>query len=314
VKEGQGSAPVAAERVRSFFRIRLSGFYGYLFILPAALFLLLFMVYPVAFNIQLSFHDLKASNLIRGSAPFVGLDNYRAAFADPIFAQAAKNTVVFTIGSLVFQMSAGLLLALFYHRDFPGSRFMRSLYFIPWAIPVVVTGAVFRWLLDGQFGVINWVLRSLNLAAGPIFWLVEPKLALGAVILTNIWLGIPLNMSLLLAGLQGIPESLYEAASVDGANALSKFRHITLPLLRPAFLAVLMLGLIYTFKVFALIWVMTRGGPVNSTQVMATLAYKLVFDQFQFGKGAAILNMLFLVLFVLSLGYLRAVQLEEKSQ
>ena len=120
-------------------------------------------------------------------------------------------------------------------------------------------------------------------------------------------------MSILLAGLQNIPEDLYEAASIDGANRVNKFSYITFPLLRPALLVVLMLGLIYTFKVFALIWVMTKGGPVNATQVMATLAYKLVFEQFIFGRGAAVLNLLFIVLFIFSLGYLYAVRMEERA-
>jgi multiple sugar transport system permease protein len=287
---------------------------NYLFIAPAILFLLGFMIYPIVFNIRISFFDPKASNLIQGEQTFVGLDNYASVLADSVFIEAATNTILFTGGSLVFQIAFGMGLALFYNQDFPGSKLMRSFYFVPWTIPVVVTGAVFRWLLDGQFGVLNWLLQLVGLINEPIYWLVEPQLALYAVIFTNIWLGIPLNMSILLAGLQNIPEDLYEAASIDGANRVNKFAFITFPLLRPALLVVLMLGLIYTFKVFALIWVMTKGGPVNATQVMATLAYKLVFEQFIFGKGAAVLNLLFVVLFIFSLGYLYAVRLEERTE
>jgi multiple sugar transport system permease protein len=286
--------------------------YGdYLFILPAGLFLLAFMVYPILFNIQMSFRDMKAINLLGPGAPWVGFQNYSEIFANPDFTQALRNSVLFTVFSLVFQMGIGLALALFYSRPFPGSVAMRSLYLIAWTIPVVVTGAVFRWLLDGQAGVINWVLESLHVINGPVYWLTEPNTALGAIIFINIWLGIPFNLVLLLAGLQGIPNELYEAASVDGAGGWTKFLHITLPLLRPALLATLMLGLIYTFKVFDLIWATTQGGPVNATEVLPTLAYKLVFQQFAFGQGAAVLNIMFAALFVLSLIYLWSIRREE---
>lgn len=292
-------------------RRRLRGFGDYLFVLPAAIFLLSFMVYPIIFNIQMSFRDMRAINLLGPGAPFVGFQNYTETFADPIFLGAVQNSVVFTIFSLVLQMGIGLALALFYNRPFPGARIMRALYLVAWTIPVVVTGAVFRWLLDGRSGVINWVLDSLGLINGPVYWLTQPDTALAAIIFINVWLGVPFNMVLLLAGLQGIPRELYDAADVDGAGALARFRHVTLPLLRPALLATLMLGLIYTFKVFDLIWATTRGGPVNATEVLPTLAYKQVFEQFAFGQGAAVLNLMFVALFVLSLVYLWLVRREE---
>lgn len=290
---------------------RWRGLGAYLFVAPAGLFLLAFMVYPILFNVQLSFRDMKAINLLGGGAPWVGFENYAAVIGDPVFLTALKNSVVFTVFSLVFQVGIGLSLALFYSRPFPGGRAMRGLYLVAWTIPVVVTGAVFRWLLDGRFGVINWTLGSLGLIDGPIFWLTEPDRALAAVIFVNVWLGIPFNLVLLLAGLQGIPRELYEAAGVDGAGSLTRFWYITLPLLRPALFATLMLGLIYTFKVFDLIWITTGGGPVNATEVLPTLAFKLVFEQFVFGEGAAVLNIMFAALFVLSLVYLRFTRREE---
>lgn len=277
---------------------------NYSFVLPAALFLMAFVAYPVFFNLRISFQDLRAVNLLSGDAPFVGWDNYAAIFANPVFIKAVGNTFIFTAGSIVFQLSIGLALALFYNLNFPGSRIMRGFYLIAWTIPIIVVGAVFRWMLEGQVGLFNWALRSLGIIDGPIFWLSDPNLALGAVTFVNIWLGIPFNMALLLAGLQGIPHELYEAAEIDGASRLSKFWYITLPLLRPALLAVLLLGLIYTFRVFDLIWVMTSGGPVNATHTISTFAYRTIFDQFSFGPGAAMLNLLFLVLFIISLLYL----------
>lgn len=284
---------------------------NYSFVIPATLFLIVFIAYPVFFNIRISFQDLQASNLLRGDAPFVGFKNYGTIFNNEIFLKAIVNTLIFTVGSITFQLPIGLGLALFYNLRFPGSRAMRGLYLIAWTIPVIVVGAVFRWLLDGQFGVFNWILRSLSIIDGPIFWLSDPRLALGAVIFVNIWLGIPFNMALLLAGLQSIPHELYEAAEIDGASKMSRFWYITLPLLRPALFSVLLLGLIYTFKVFDLIWVTTSGGPVNATHVISTLAYRTVFQQFSFGTGAAMLNFLFLILFVISLLYLWNLKHEE---
>ena len=284
---------------------------NYSFMLPATLFLVLFIAYPIAFNFRISFQDLKAINLLRGDAPWVGWQNYRAIFSTPLYFQAVRQTLLFTLFSVVFQLGIGLALAVFYNRPFPGSRAMRGLYLIAWTIPVVVVGIVFRWLFDGQVGVINWLLETLGLIEQNIYWLADLNFALPAVIVINIWLGIPFNMALLLAGLQGIPEELYEAAEIDGASGWAKFRSVTLPLLRPALVATLLLGLIYTFKVFDVIWVTTQGGPFNATQVISTLAFQQIFNQFLFGTGAAILNTLFAALFVVSLLYLWNLRYEE---
>ena len=301
----------ARPRLRRRLAARRLALTPYLFVLPAAVFLLALVVYPMLYNIQLSFRDVTAGTLLSSGARWAGFDNYREIFADPTFGKAVLNSIVFTATSIVFQAGVGMALALFYQCEFPGSRTMRSLYLIAWAVPVVVSGAVFRWLLDARFGVINWALRSAGFSSGATPWLAEPDKALAAVIFVNVWLGVPFNMVLLLAGLRGIPQELYDAATVDGAGAWRRFRHITIPLLRPALFAVLMLGLIYTFRVFDLIWAMTRGGPVDATQVLPTYAFELVFQQFRFGQGAAVMNVLFVVLFMLSLGYLRTLRREE---
>lgn len=287
---------------------------NYSFMLPATLFLLVFIAYPIAFNFRISFQDLKAINLLQGDAPWVGWQNYRAIFNNPLFLQAVRQTLVFTLFSVVFQLGLGLALAVFYNRPFPGSRAMRGLYLIAWTIPVVVVGIVFRWLFDGQVGVVNWLLKTLGLIEQNIYWLADLNFALPAVIVINIWLGIPFNMALLLAGLQGIPEELYEAAEIDGASGWAKFKNVTLPLLRPALVATLLLGLIYTFKVFDVIWVTTQGGPFNATHVISTLAFQQIFGQFLFGTGAAMLNTLFVVLFVVSLLYLWNLRYEEANR
>lgn len=285
----------------------------YLFILPATLFLLACLLYPLVLNIIISFQDLTAGTLLSGG-PWVGFDNYQAVFDDPNFSPALVHSIVFTAFSVGFQVSIGLSLALFYNRPFPGNKIMRGLFLVAYAVPVVATGAVFRWLLDGQSGLINWVLTGAGVINEPVAWLSEPGTALPAVIFINIWLGVPFSLMVLLAGLQGIPKSLYEAARIDGAGTFAQFRYITLPQLRPALLAVVLLGTIFTFKVFDLVWITTQGGPANSTQVLPTLAYKLVFQQLLIGKGAAVLNLMFLGLLCFSLAYLFLARREEANQ
>ena len=257
---------------------------------------------------------MTAVNLLSGGAEWVGLTNYQVLLSDPNFGTVVRNSLIFTVVSMVFQIGIGLALALFYSRDFPGNVLMRPLYLVAYAVPVIVVASVFNWLLDGQYGVINWALRTIGVIDRPIFWLNEVNTALGAVIFINIWLGIPFNLTVLIAGLRSIPRELYEAAEIDGAGSLAKFWHVTLPLLRPALLAVAMLGIIFTFKMFDVIWVATKGGPAGASEVLPTLAFKLVFEQFLFGKGAAVLNVMFLFLFVISLLYLRVLNRQETSK
>ncbi|MEM7739099.1 MAG: sugar ABC transporter permease [Deinococcota bacterium] len=298
-------------RSNTFLKSLAKQWVNYSFVLPAAIFLLVFIAYPVLFNFRMSFQDVRAINLLNGGADWVGFSNYRTILANTVFHQAARNTLIFTAGSVVFQLAIGLALALFYNLEFPGSRWMRGLYLIAWTIPIIVVAAVFRWLFDGQVGVFNYWLESLRIINDNIFWLSEPDVALGAIIFINIWLGIPFNMALLLAGLQGIPHELYEAAEIDGASVPQRFGFITFPLLRPALFAVTLLGLIYTFKVFDVVWATTQGGPFNTTHLVATLAFRTIFVQFQFGSGAAMLNLLFVVLFGISLLYLWNLRYEE---
>jgi multiple sugar transport system permease protein len=293
-------------------RRRIANLGDYLFVAPAGLFLLVFMLYPVLFNVSLSFRDVTAATLLDTTRnTFVGLENYARVFNDPAFVTTVTNTLVFTFFSLVFQLGLGMALAIFYTRRFPGSVAMRGLYLIAWTIPTVVSGSVFRWLFEGEAGVVNFFLRSLGLIHSSIFWTSDANTALLSVIVVNIWLGLPFNLTLLIAALQGLPHEVFEAASIDGANGWQQFRFVTLPMLRPALLSILVLGLIYTFKVFDLVFIVTGGGPLNASDVVSTLAYKLVFRNFLFGQGAALLNLLFLLLFVLSLFYIRTTQREE---
>lgn len=285
----------------------------YLFLVPALLFIAATMLYPVWTNLRMSLHDVTVMTFLRGNALFVGLDNYRELVADPVFRQALGLSVLFTAGSLLFQFSIGFALALFFNRPFPGNATLRALLLLAWLLPTVVSGSLFRWMLDGDFGVINWALVSLGLLDDGRYWLIEPATALAGTILANVWVGIPFNMVLLLAGLQSISPTLYEAAGVDGATGWQRFWSLTVPLMRPVALSVLLLGLIYTFKVFDLIYVMTGGGPVDATTVLPIYTYKLTFGFFRFGEGAAAATLLLVGLTGFALVYLWAARREEAA-
>jgi len=289
----------------------MRSFEEYSFIAPAAIFLLLFIVFPVVFNIRISFQDLKAANMLSGDAPWVWADNYFKVLGDPIVQKAAKHTLYFTFFSIIFQVSVGLALALFYNQSFSGNHWMRGLYLLGWTMPLMVVAAIFKWLFEGQFGVVNWFLTTIGVINENINWFTDIDVVLNTLVIINVWLGIPFNMALILAGLQGIPNDIYEAARVDGASKPRRFFYITLPLLRPTLFAVLLLGLIYTLRVFDLVWATTQGGPFNASHVVSTIAYRRIFEQFMFGEGAAILNLLFVVLLGISLLYIWNLNREE---
>lgn len=285
----------------------------YLFLLPATLFLAIFLLYPICTMLIFSFEQVNVGSLLTGNTPFVGLENYHTVLSDTTFRTSLGVSLAFTVACLVFQFGIGFLLALLFNRPLPGVGVMRGSVMIAWMLPIVVSGTIFKWMLQGDSGIINYGLLGLGVIHSPLQWLSDPKIALWGVIIANIWIGIPFNMSLLLAGLQGIPGSLYEAAVVDGANGMNRFLHVTLPLMRSTSLTVLMLGFIYTLNVFDLIYVMTGGGPVNSTEVMPLYAYNIAFGQFDFGSGSAVATLIFLLLLAVSAAYLYFIRREESA-
>lgn len=303
----RSTAPIPRRR-RGFDRaalIRLG------FILPALAYTVAFFGYPLVQNLMLSFQDFQISSVYSGTAPFNGVHNYTHLFADPTFRGAAVNTVVFVVGSLLFQFLIGLGLASFFRRTFPLGGVLRSLLLIPWLLPLVVTGTVFRWMLNTSNGVINETLRAVHLIDTPIPWLDSVHTAMIGVLLCNIWIGIPFNMVILHGGLRSIPGNLYEAAALDGAGRWQQFRYVTVPMLRPVILVVLTLGLIYTIKVFDIIRVLTNGGPANSTQTITTYAYQLSFGGLaEFGLGAAAGNVLIVLALVFAILYVRSSRTE----
>ncbi|MDD2973195.1 MAG: sugar ABC transporter permease [Lachnospiraceae bacterium] len=284
---------------------------GYGFIFPGFLYVIIILGYPLIYNIILSFKDTSVKNFAKGGSVFIGFQNYAELFQDPTFLLVLKNTFVFTISCLVIQFTIGFLFALFFSQKFTFAGPIRGLILIGYMMPMSVTAMLGKNMFGVTEGVINDLLMKVGLINAPVEWLVSSSTAMIAVIAVNCWVGIPFNMLLLTSGLTGISEDVYESASLDGANQFQRFFYITLPLMKSSILAVLMLGFIYTFKAFDLMFIMTSGGPLNSTDVLGTYAYTLSFTKYEFSKGSAAAIVLFCCLFVIGLFYLRLISKED---
>ena len=281
---------------------------AYCFILPAFIYIILVLGYPLAYNVVLSLKNVDVKNLTKGGSVFVGLANYVELFKNDTFLLVLKNTFIFTIACLVFQFTIGFAFALFFNQKFKLSGPIRGMVLVSYMMPMAVTGLLGKNIFSNA-GLINDLLSKIGIV-GPE-WLVNTSTALIAVIIMNCWVGIPFNMLLLVSGLTSIPNDVYESASIDGANWGQRFLHITLPLMKGSMLAVLMLGFIYTFRAFDLMYIMTKGGPLNSTDVLGTYSYLLSFTQYQFSKGSAVAMVLFGCLFIVGLFYLRLLSKED---
>ncbi|MEU2423476.1 sugar ABC transporter permease [Streptomyces sp. NPDC007851] len=281
------------------------------FVLPLLGYLAAFYVYPLYRNLDLSLRDYTVRSFVAGDAPFSGWDNFRTVLDDPTFAPAMRHTMVFTFVSIAFQYVIGLALAVFFNRHFRLSTVLRALFLIPWLLPLIVSASTWSWMFNSESGVVNHLLHTVGLA--PVGWLTSPDWALTAVIVANIWIGIPFNLVILYSGLQNIPGELHEAAALDGAGAWQQFRRITFPLLRPVSAITLLLGLVYTLKVFDLIWIMTKGGPGDASSTLATWSYQLGFGTLlpKFGPGAAVGDILILIALVFGLLYIRVQRRQE---
>lgn len=297
--------------MRTIKRFFQSGNIGLLFVAPAVIYMFAFIGYPIVSNLILSLQDVTVMTINNPEKPLVGFVNYVRAFQDPVVVTAIWNTLLFTAACIVFQFIIGFALALFFKKEFRLAKPVRGLMMIPWMIPMTITGLMFRFLFASNVGVVNEILRMTGIIQKPVDWLLQPGTAMLSLIIANIWIGIPFNMILLSSGLTLIPEELYESASIDGASKAQSFRFITLPMMRSTIESVLILGFIYTFKVFDLVYVMTQGGPVDSTQLLSTYSYKLSFSLFRYSDGATVANILFVILFAVSLLYLRFVNTTE---
>lgn len=257
---------------------------GILFMLPAAIFLLFFLTYPLFLGVWLGFTD----TTIGRAGVFIGLENYEWLFDDPVFWLSVYNTVLYTTVASVLKFGLGLWLALILNEHLPFKTFFRAIILLPWVVPTVLSALAFWWIYDSQFSIISWVLMQWGWIDAPINFLGDPNTARASVIAANVWRGIPFVAISLLAGLQTIPQSLNEAAALDGATSWQRFTKITLPLLTPIIAVVMTFSVLFTFTDFQLIYVLTRGGPVNATHLMATLSFQRAIPGGQLGEGAAI--------------------------
>jgi multiple sugar transport system permease protein len=254
------------------------------FMLPTAAFLILFLAYPLGLGVWLSFTDAR----IGRSGVFIGLENYDWLSDDPVFWLSVFNTLLYTIVASVVKFAVGLYLALLLNQHMPFKAIVRAIVLIPFIVPTVLSAIAFWWIYDAQFSIVSWSLRHMGLIDGNINFLGDSWNARWSVIFANIWRGIPFVAITLLAGLQTVSPSLYEAATIDGASKWQIFRHITFPLLTPIIAVVMTFSVLFTFTDFQLIWVLTRGGPVNATHLMATLSYQRAIQGGHLGEGAAI--------------------------
>src|SRR5262245_57600576 len=272
------------------------GVLGYVLILPAVVLLVGLVAYPFAIALWLSL----TNTLVGRGGVFVGLRNFiELATTDDIFRQTLQNTVVFTGTAVAIKTVLGLSLALLLAQNLRFKRLIRGAVLLPWVIPTALSTLGWWWMFDSLYSVINWTLLRLGVIDQGLQWLGTPKLAMTAVITVNVWRGLPFYAITLLAGLMAINPELYEAAESDGAGAVRRFRHVTLPLLRPVLAVVLLFSTILTFADFNIVYVLTRGGPVNSTHLFATFAYQVGLQAGKIGEGSAIALFMFPVLAVI---------------
>jgi multiple sugar transport system permease protein len=262
------------------------GLQPFLYVAPATALLALLMLFPMVTVLCYSVLD---GAITKKNAAFIGLQNFQEIFSDPVFWQALGQTFYFTVMSVVFHLLIGLIFALLLNSDLinPTLRsLLRVLFILPWLFTAVIIAIIWRLLLDPN-GAVNGALMALHIVDYKVEWFSSTKTALHALTFANIWAGYPLYMVSLLAGLQGIPRELYEAAGIDGANAFEKFRYITIPQLMPMMISIALLDFIWTMQVFPLVWMTTGGGPIYSTEMLSTYTYKLAFARYQFSLASA---------------------------
>jgi len=298
-----GGHPVAGSqrRLTSWRRQQLA---GWLFLAPAIAYVLFAFLLPIVYNVMLSFEQTSPATIANFTAPWAGLANYRFIFNDPTSRSAIEHTLVFTVGSLAAQFLIGFSLALLFSLRFPGRTLGRSLIIVPWLLPLIVTGVIFRFLFQAEGGAINQVLRDLGLIHQPAQWLNDPHLAFWTILVANIWLGVPFFTLLLYSALQDVPVEVREAAIIDGASAWQRLRLVIVPIILPVIEVTLLLGFVFTVKVFDLVIGLTGGGPANATQLITTWSYNLSFQVFSFGEGAALNNVLLVLALICAPLYL----------
>lgn len=264
---------------------------AWIFVFPALLGMLIFIIIPIFFSFGLSFAKWDLLNPIQ----FVGLDNYKEIFTEPLFGKILLNTVVFALATSFFGVIIPLILAAIMNSKIRGTDFFKTAYFLPFITPMIVIGIVWEWIFDPNIGLLNKVLQV------HINWLYDPHWAMPALILVSVWKLIGYNMIIFLSGFSGISNSMFEAAKIDGANPVETFFYVTIPLLSPTIFFVVIITAVSSFQVFDLIYLMTQGGPLDSTNVLVYAIYKNAFEYFNAGKASAIAYVLFVIILVLTL-------------
>lgn len=269
---------------------------GLLFLSPTLVIFSTFILFPVFFSFYLSFQKW---NMFSGDATFVGFDNYVRMFQSADFWLVLKNTAIYSIGTIPINMALALWVAYILNKKLAGKKLLRTLFFAPVIISPVAAALIWRWMYDPNFGLVNFFVESLGL--DPVNWLNEPTAAMFALIIMSVWKTFGINMVLFSAGLQGIPDSYYEAAELDGAGKWAKFWNITVPMLAPTTFFIMIMSMISSFQVFDIVYVLTSGGPLGSTKVLVFYVYEYAFKFFEMGYASAISYFLFALLFLLTM-------------
>ncbi len=299
-----GGAPVPGRPARRRFADS-DGLLAWVFLLPSVLYIVALVAVPFLLAIAFSFSDVTAGD---SSFDWVGLRNFTAIFDDPVFWQSLRNTIVFTVVSMLLIVVLGKVLANILIADFRGKWLVRFLVLLPWTTPVALSTIAWLWLLDSVFSPIDWVLREVGAIDGNMYWLGKPNLAIGSVIVVHVWWLVPLAAVIMMAGLVAIPRDVQEAAAVDGAGFWRRMFEVTIPLTMPIIAVAALFGAILTFTDMAVVYVLTRGGPTNSTQVLASWAFFRGIEGGDIGQGAAIALFLFPLLLAAAIAILRAVR------
>ncbi len=277
--------------------------FAFILILPAILIIFGIVFFPILKTLYISFFDINLTKPY--SQPFVGLKNYIDILSSSNFWDAIAKTGYFTVVSIFFELVFGVAIALLLNEKFRGRWFLRSLIIVPWAVPTIVNGSLWKWIFNPEYGALNALLTQLGLISSYQSWLGRPFIALNMVIVADVWKMTPLIVIMVLAGLQTIPGELYEASEVDGANIFQRFFRITLPLLKPTILIVLVLRTMQAFKVFNIIYIMTKGGPANGTQLITYYAYREAFSYLHISKGATLAYLICMIILLLSFLYVK---------
>ena len=280
------------------------GLFAFILILPALLIVLGLYVYPLTYSFVISFFR---SDIRKPGVIFLGLQNYIEIFKTPELLLSFWKTIYFTIVSLAIEMVAGIAIALAFNRNFVGRPVARSLILIPWAIPPVVNGILWNWLVHPKIGVVNYILVELGILERYKPWLADPAWALNIIIFADAWKWTPLVVLLILAGLQSIPDDLYEAATIDGCTRSQTFFRVTLPLLRWPILVTLLLRTVEAIRVFDIIFIMTRGGPASSTKLTTFYVWEVAFKYHRLGFGSALAYLITLLIIIFAVLYYRTV-------